>query len=631
MNIRKYMKAAGAGLCLAAVTGLTSCADYLDKTPDDGTSVSLEDVFNNEVYAERYLLKAYDYLPCENNYNDNDYWALSAWSGASDEMNVTWTYPMCKEMNRGSWNPKMLEGSSSQGQSYAMWWRYFEGIRQCNVFLANIDKSTVVDDATKELWKGEAYFMRAMLNFFLVRSHGPIPILDHVVNVDDDLTHFPRNTFDECVNFIVGDCQRAMDRLPIMYVTSSGQTADQKYGRATKMAALALKERMLLYAASPLFNGNPDYADYKNEDGTLLFGPEDQSKWQKAAEAARECINAIEANPTLYGLYYSSDPTDGYKNYMELFLPSNKWNKEYIFARNWGTGYSNNIHQEMCMAPNGMGGWSGLCPTQELVDEYEMADGSTPITHDAHGNVVINRESGYSETGFTAEEGDHWPAGTFNMYVNREPRFYATINFCGQQWRGRKLEFWQGGKDGINVSKVDYTSTGYLLRKTADENVDPVKGTGGTVESAIFFRVGGVYLDYAEALNEAQGPVADVYKYVNAIRSRAGLPNLKEGLSKDQMRERIRHERRIELAFEAGNRYFDCHRWKIAMQTDNGYMHGMNITGDYNKFFTRSNVGEPRVFTLKHYLFPIPQNEIDNNIGLVQSPYWVNPNSANAN
>ena len=622
-RLKRDMKVAG--ICLmawAAVITTSSCADYLDKTPDDATSVTLDQVFESETYTERFLLRTYDYLPCENNYNDNNYWALGAWSGASDEMNLTWTYPMAKEMNRGSWNPKMLEGDSSQGSSYAMWWRYYEGIRQCNVFLENVDKCPAPEE-TKNIWRNEARFMRAMLYFFLVRSHGPVPILDHSIKMDDEMTYYPRNTFDDCVNFIISDCDACIGGLPLMYTNSSGIVTDSKYGRATAAAAYALKERVLLYAASPLFNGNPDYATYANADGTLLFGPKDDTKWQKAATAAKEAIDAIEGS-TFYGLYYSAVPTDGYRNYVELFLPSNKWNKEYIFARNQGTGYGNNIHQEMCMAPNGMGGWSGLCPTQELVDAYEMADGSTPIKgYNGDGTPIINAASGYSESGFTDKAGAHYPAGVSNMYVGREPRFYASINFNGQQWRGRRIEFYQGGKDGINVSKVDYCCTGYLLRKTADESVDPVKGTNGTKEASIFFRVGGLYLDYAEALNEAQGPVADVYKYVNAIRNRAGLPDLATGLSKDEMRERIRHERRIELAFEAGNRYFDCHRWKIAEETDNGYVHGMNITAtNEQNYMKRTPVGDPRVFEKKHYLFPIPQNEMDKQIGLVQSPYW---------
>ena len=336
----------------------TSCSDYLDKTPDDATSITLEEVFSSEIYTERFLLRAYDYLPCETNYNDNDYWALGAWSGASDEMNITWTYPMAKEMNRGSWNPKMLEGSSSQGTSYAMWWRYYEGIRQCNVFLENIDLCPAAQ-ATKNVWICEARFMRAMLHFFLLRSHGPIPIMDHALKMDDEMTYFPRNTFDQCVDFIVSDCQYGIDgALPMIYTNASGTVAESLYGRATKAAAYALKARVLLYAASPLFNGNADYAKFANEDGTLLFAPKDDSKWGKAAAAAKEAIDKIEGS-SYYGLYYSDEPDNGYRNYMELFLPSKKWNKEYIFARNQGTGYSDNIHQEKCMAANGMGGDNG--------------------------------------------------------------------------------------------------------------------------------------------------------------------------------------------------------------------------------------------------------------------------------
>lgn len=606
-------------LCLLVAT---SCNDYLDKTPDDATSKTLDEIFASEIYTERFLLRAYDYLPCETNYNDNNYWALGAWSGASDEMNITWTYPMSKEMNRGSWNPGMLDGDSSQGSSYAMWWRYYEGIRQCNVFLENIEACPTSQE-NKTVWIGEARFLRAFLHFCLLRSHGPIPIMDRAIKMDDNLKHFPRNKFDDCVTFIVDDCQYGIDgALPIMYTNSNGIVADSKYGRATAAAALALKARTLLYAASPLFNGNPDYADYKNEDGTLLFSPRDDSKWEKAATAAKDCIDKVEGS-LFYGLYYSSEPENGYRNYMELFLPSNKWNKEYIFGRNRGTGYDNNIHQERCFGSNGMGGWSGLCPTQELVDAFEMANGQIPILgYNANGTPIINTASGYSETGFAAQAGELYPAGTYNMYVNREPRFYATINFSGQQWRGRKLEFYQGGRDGINISKVDYCSTGYLLRKTADESVDLIAGTGGTKEACIYFRVGSLYLDYAEALNEAKGPVADVHTYMNRIRSRVGLPNLPAGLSKDEMRERIRRERRVELSFEAGHRYFDCHRWKIAEETDNGYVHGMTITAGESGYYKRAVVGDSRVFEKKHYLFPIPQGEMNKQIGLVQSPFW---------
>ena len=609
-------------LVIAAMLCSTSCSDYLDIVPE-GTP-SMDNAFSNRINSFKFLHTCYSYLPSWDQGGSigflagDEHWLMPKGTGFIDQ-----------RISLNAW--EIGRGEQNNNDPYQNFWDGGNGgtnlwvaIRDCNIFLENINKPLDLQNYERTRWIAEVKFLKAYYHYYLFMLYGPIPIMDHALKMDDEMTYFPRNTFDQCVDFIVSDCQYGIDgALPMIYTNASGTVAESLYGRATKAAAYALKARVLLYAASPLFNGNADYAKFANEDGTLLFAPKDDSKWGKAAAAAKEAIDKIEGS-SYYGLYYSDEPDNGYRNYMELFLPSKKWNKEYIFARNQGTGYSDNIHQEKCMAANGMGGWSGLCPTQELVDAYEMANGSTPIIgYNADGTPIINGASGYSETGFAATAGKHYPAGVYNMYVGREPRFYASINFNGQQWRGRQLEFWQGGKDGINVSKVDYCCTGYLLRKTADEGVDVINGKGGMKEASILFRVGSLYLDYAEALNEAEGPVDDVYKYVDAIRKRAGLPGLAKGLDKDKMRERIQHERQIELAFEAGHRYFDCHRWKIAEKTDNGYMHGMNITAtnkvDYSK---RSTVGDSRVFEKKHYLFPIPQSEMDKRIGLVQSPYW---------
>lgn len=604
-------KIVNACLLVFVLSITSSCSDYLDKTPDDSTSKTLEDIFSNETYTERFLLEAYNFLPPENNYNDN--WGRSPWSGASDEMNITWTYPMAKKMNAGSWNPTMLTDNCD------IWTDLWKGVRQCNMFLENISM-TPMSESTKNIWIGEAHFLRGVYHFFLLRSHGPIPIMDKTVKMDDNF-YYPRNTFNDCVNFIVNEFQQCIDsNVPIAYTNSNGGIADAKYGRITKAAALAMKSRVLLYAASPLFNGNTDYADFANADGTLLFGTKDDNKWQLAANAAKECIDAVEASG-FYGLYEAT-PSDSYNNYAEIFLPGKKWNKEVLFGRNKGSGYNNNYQIEKCYGSNGTGGWSGLCPTQELVDAYEMSNGTTPITgYNPDGSPKINSSSGYTETGTATIAGKYYPAGVHNMYANREARFYVSINFTGQIWRKHTYEFFYGGKDGLQNNAVDYSSTGYIMRKTSDENVDYVKNTGGMVEAAIYSRVGEIYLNYAEALNEAKGPVSDVYVYINAIRNRVGLPDLPDNLTKDEMRERIRHERRIELAFEAGHRYFDCHRWKIAETTDNGTIHGLNINTGASGFYTRIKASN-RVFEKKHYLFPIPQVEINKQIGLVQSPYW---------
>ena len=543
-------------LVIATMLCSTSCSDYLDIVPE-GTP-SMDNAFSNRINSFKFLHTCYSYLPSWDQGGSigflagDEHWLMPKGTGFIDQ-----------RISLNAW--EIGRGEQNNNDPYQNFWDGGNGgtnlwvaIRDCNIFLENINKPLDLQNYERTRWIAEVKFLKAYYHYYLFMLYGPIPIMDHALKMDDEMTYFPRNTFDQCVDFIVSDCQYGIDgALPMIYTNASGTVAESLYGRATKAAAYALKARVLLYAASPLFNGNADYAKFANEDGTLLFAPKDDSKWGKAAAAAKEAIDKIEGS-SYYGLYYSDEPDNGYRNYMELFLPSKKWNKEYIFARNQGTGYSDNIHQEKCMAANGMGGWSGLCPTQELVDAYEMANGSTPIIgYNADGTPIINGASGYSETGFAATAGKHYPAGVYNMYVGREPRFYASINFNGQQWRGRQLEFWQGGKDGINVSKVDYCCTGYLLRKTADEGVDVINGKGGMKEASILFRVGSLYLDYAEALNEAEGPVDDVYKYVDAIRKRAGLPGLAKGLDKDKMRERIQHERQIELAFEAGHRYFD--------------------------------------------------------------------------
>src|SRR5690606_17079120 len=189
-------------------------------------------------------------------------------------------------------------------------------------------------------------------------------------------------------------------------------------------AALALKARILLYMASPLWNGNPDYIGFADKEGTLLFPQSyDPERWATAAAAAKECIDLLEDHD--YGLYYapSGDPVD---NYQRLFLEV--YNKEIIFARNMGTF----AQIEQVSAPNGMGGWSGNAPTQEIVDAYEMSNGETPILgYNDDLTPIINPESGYQETGYTdmAHPRGYYPDNVRNMYVDREPRFYASINY----------------------------------------------------------------------------------------------------------------------------------------------------------------------------------------------------------
>jgi len=578
--------------------------NFLDKKPEE--DISIEDAFKQRRYAEAFLVDVYAGLPNEIYFTDMA--DINPFIVASDEMNVPWPEKFSKMMNKGSWN-----SFNVAGQLYK---NMYEGIRKANIFLKYIETTPLSGDfsqTTKTRWIAEATFLRAFYHFQLMRVYGPVPIMDYAAGVADDFSTIRRKTLDECVNFVVAECDKAIAGLPPHVVEN------RDLGRPTSVAALALKARVLLYSASPLWNGNPDYRTFADDQGTRLF-PQTYvaEKWKLAAEAARDCIERSESAG--YKLFRSY-PNDPVKNYQQLFLENN--NTEVLFARNSGR----DRWMEACAFPGSLGGWNGWNPTQGQVDAYEMSNGIRPITgYTADGSPIIDPASGYVETGYATQDdpSGRWLKDTRNMYVNRDPRFYATINFNGSYFIDRRIQFWQTGADGRGNSGRDYNTTGYLLKKFIDPGVSLTQGRI-SLKTWIFFRLGGLYLDYAEALNEADGPVQDVYTFVNAIRERAGMPVLPAGLDQNQMRERIRHERRIELAFET-HRYFDCHRWKIAAQTDKAPVYGMNISAGTSltddAFYKRTLV-ETRVFEApKHYLFPIPQPEIDKHPIMVQNPGW---------
>ncbi|RYF63926.1 MAG: RagB/SusD family nutrient uptake outer membrane protein [Cytophagaceae bacterium] len=340
----------------------------------------------------------------------------------------------------------------------------------------------------------------------------------------------------------------------------------RKFGLASKsrrLWPLALKARMLLYAASPLYAGTNDIA-----------------RWKTAAQAARAVLDL--------GLYQL------YPSYQQLFLTPN--NSEVIFNRlasQQGDGFQN---LERWNGPNGYGGWGGNVPTQNLVDDYETMDG-LPIT--AAG-------SGYDPQ---------------NPYVNRDPRLAATILYNGAPYRGRAVEtFRPGGLDSPDGPESFNTSpTGYYLRKFMNESRD-FGSASGSQAPWIYFRLGEIILNYAEAQNEAIGPDASVYIAINQIRTRASMPALPAGLTQAQMRERIRQERQVELAFEE-HRYYDVRRWKIAPTTENLPIRRANIIkeGSGKLRYEYPSVQERR-FSDRNYFLPIPLKETQANPSLVQNP-----------
>lgn len=609
--IRKFYKTIAAlGICAA----LTGCEDFLDMAPDE--NLTIQQVFENRIYTRDFLSHTYSWTPTEANMADDGGAWRNPYTAGCDEMECAFGGAYAHQINNGGWNPTDITRTQVWPESYM-------ALRKVNMFIENVDKCPT-NETEKRHWKGEAYFLRAWFHFLVFRAYGPIPLLDHALDPAEDMMGIRRSSADQVAKFIADDCDRAYELLKDVPRWGSTDT-----GRATSLSALGLKSRVLLYIASPLYNGNTQMADLKDPvDGTnLISQTRDDEKWKTAADAALACIT--EARGAGRDLYRkNSDPV---KNFQEIFNVN--WNDEVLWAKNLGT-YD---HWLNCGDPVSFGCFSILNPTQELVDAFEMADGSTPITGYTEDGLkpIINPESGYVEEGFTETEFEgRWQKGVSNMYVGRDPRFYASINFAGAIWKTSRasnwtephtLEFWYNGIDGKGHAGSDYCKTGYLMKKLVYPTRVPWQYT--PLMQWVYIRLGEMYLNYAEALNEHSGPVADVYTYVNAIRNRAGMPDLPKGLSKDEMRKRIRHERRIELAFEV-HRFFDVRRW-LEGETQGEPIHSMNIYAGDNMqdpaFYQRIKV-EDRVFDpKKHYLFPINQVEIDKNERhlLVQNPGWT--------
>lgn len=600
---------------MAIALSFASCEDFLDKQPEE--TLTLDDVFANRLYTRDFLTHTYSWIPTEANMADDGGAWRNPYTGGSDEMEIAFGGAYSHQINSGGWNPTDIHRTQ-------VWQESYMALRKVNMMIERVDECPAAEDE-KRRWKGEAYFLRAYFHFLAFRAYGPIIIADRSFKTDENILALRRAPADEVVAFIVKDCETAAELLHDRDVWPTTDT-----GRATRIAALALKSRALLYIASPLYNGNTLFADLKDPiDGTSLLNPVySEDKWKDAMDAAIEAITNAEA--ASYKLY--AEDSDPVVNYMNIH--NKPWNSEILWAKNIGT-YD---HMLNCSDPVSFGCFSILNPTQEMVDAYQMADGSSPITGYRNNGMepIINAASGYTEEGFAAEGyPGRWEAGVSNMYVNREPRFYASINFAGGRWKTTRSsnwtephynEFWSTGMDGKNNAGSDYCKTGYLMKKHHNPERIPWQFTPN--QMWCYIRLGEIYLNAAEAINEYAGPTADCYKYMNAIRTRAGLPELESGLSKDEMREKIRHERRIELAFEL-HRFFDVRRWMIAEETQGIPVHSMNIYAGTHlqdpAFYKRIKV-EDRVFeSPKHYFFPVEQDEIDKHSGneLVQNLGWT--------
>ena len=544
--------------------------------------------------------------------------------GASDEGSCTYNRDY-RLINFGTWN--------ADNPPYLKWDQYYQGIREATIFMQNAPQASAPDleQEEREQWPVEARFARAYYYYQLLQLYGPIMLLgDEVLDFSESISNLqrPRNSMDECVNYIVSELNECAKILPEKQST-------QYYGKPTKGACKAIISELLLYYARPLFNGNALYADLKNDDGKEIFpgiATVNTNRWREAAAAAKEIIDM-----NLYELHQveTAGSPDPLKSYQGAFLQL--WNKEVIWGRYLG-GYIQRVHT----TPRIAGGvaYGGVSPTQQQVDAYAMKNGKYPITgYDAEGNPVIDETSGYSEEGFFNFEHPLDKGGskrTFIMYKDREPRFYATV-----LWSGSKLphnvssaivNFGFNGNSGGGVSH-DYPKPGYMVRKWTDPSLNTSGGQWGNITWPIF-RYAEILLNYVEALNEYEPSNTDIVKYLNQVRSRAGVPAIETVYpdavgNQAKMRELIRRERRVELAFE-NKRFFDTRTWMISEQVDAGPMWGMNTSSDAPssnaattpEAFWKRTVFETRVFEKKHYLYPFHQRELDRNKLIIQNYGW---------
>ena len=554
---------------------LSSCNPILDR--EMMLTMTEKQALESYDVAQKRVNGLYTYLP--NGFSPVGGAMMAA---ASDEAEYSVASSSVHMFNNGSWNP--LNNPDN------VWTYYYQGIRQATLFLETADQINMerykldpqnqadyeMRMANIERWKYEARFLRAYFYSELVKRYGGVPLANELMDMDTDYRNIPRNTLQECIDFIVDECGQVAPHLPAVY-----QASDM--GRVTRGAALALKSRVLLYAASELFN-NPVWAQgYERQDLISLSGVDRQTRWENAAKAAGEVLwgaDVAEAGYKLSG------------NYQSLFRSFSD-NEIVLVRRN---GYDNSF--EKSNYPIGADqATGGTAPSGNLVDAYETTGGRTFSWKD--------------------------PSMAARPYENRDPRFAATIMPNNSTFQGRPVECWEGGADGPD--KNNASRTGYYLLKYVDPELKLLQGQSA-IHSWIIIRLGEIYLNYAEAMNEAYGPDGKgIYgksarEAVNEVRGRVGMPEVLAD-SKEEMREKIRHERRVELAFE-DHRFWDVRRWMTAPDDLNAPLKGVKVTRlSYNSFEYQSVEVESRSFKRSMYFYPIPQNEL-NIKGWPQNPLW---------
>jgi hypothetical protein len=560
--------------CLLMTILWSSCRKYEEEPKDWFTyELTFDSLDQNGIVSGFNLNNIYTYIPDGFNRIGGDF--LDAASGDA----VPSRYNTMVE--------NYTKGTVSVINNPDPYWRNsYYGIRRANIFLASIDRVPVAA-LTKQYWKAEARFLRALFYWELLKRYGGIPLLGSAVyGLEDDIS-IPRNSFAETVDYIVAECSAVKDSL------RGDQLSSSDWGRVSKGVAVALKCRVLLYAASPLFNGGGVEGDAVKKALTGYPTP-DPSRWQRVVDAVAE-FNAL-------GSYFKLVTSGSPSAFASVFI--NKMNTEIIFAKQ----VANHSSLETTQAPVGFVTANtrsqGLTsPTQNFVDAFPMMNG-----------LLINEAgSTYNPTA---------------PYKNRDPRLAATVFYDSVQWLSRPVQVQQGALDRPNNPAVApvQTRTGYYLRKFLG-NFATSTNYSSQSHNFPLFRYAEIILSHAEALNEL-GEVENAVTQIKRLRSRAGIAagadtrhGIKAGITQSEMREVIRNERRIELAFEE-HRFWDIRRWKIAGQVLTTPLTGIKIVNNGTvPVYEIIPVATP-VFDNRLYHMPIPYDEITKNTRLIQNEGW---------
>ncbi len=626
-----------------------SCSDYLDVVPDNVPTV--EHAFLDRTSAERYLATCYSYFPSLGSpttdpamLGSDEWWGIEDPYYTSKSGNYLGLKLKKGEQNSNDpmWN--YWDGMNWSGQAL------FRALRDCNIFLENVHN--VGGDLSEEeatQWAAEVKILKAYYHYYLMKMYGPIPLQKESLPVSAGIDEVKvyRDPFDECVDYLADLIDEAVPDLPLQV-----QNQSLELGRVTQPMALSLKAEMLVMAASPLFNGNPDYSGLIDNRGVQLISPDyDQTKWQRAATACKNAIDTcLLAGNELYEFTKYTNISDSTKRLLSLRqVVTDKWNKEIIFTN---AKLSMNQIQEATFPIFSIEQrqWlvnAFMCPTLRMAELFYSKNG-VPIDEDTE----FDYENRYDVSAVSEEHKFYIQPDyeTLNLNMNREPRFYANLAFDGAVWfgNGRYKDVGQGNTSEQpwvfktkkaqaqgKTSNLNFSLSGYWVRKTVHfESVSPSSSSKVFVRATFpVIRLADLYLLCAEALNESMDtPTPEVYHYIDMVRARAGLNGVVESwaaaskypskpLTKEGLREIIRQERMIELAFE-GKRFWDIRRWKTAYKWLNEPIRGLNSEGaSIEDFNTIRTLYVPQ-FSAKDYLFPIRQYNLQVNPNLVQNPYW---------